>query len=64
MAAVYATLTLRIVDTETGIWCDGCLLPSAVKVTYMACLGAAEFGPVGSVQACRDCGNSDHGLAG
>lgn len=53
------TLTVnvtRLSDIETGIWCDACLLPSAVGCLVGFSDDRGAILGVSSIAACQDCG--------
>lgn len=49
-------LRLVVGEVETGIWCDRCLLPSAITGhVYAQSLDGRRVGEVGLVTRCPDC---------
>ncbi len=42
---------------ETGLWCDGCLLPS--KVRFVIALRDNPLARLGEVASCTDCGATE-----
>jgi len=48
----------RAGDPTTGLWCDSCLLPSAVRMAILTEIG--EMGPmwVTQVEGCVQCGST------
>lgn len=54
-----ATVTLvPMGDPDTGVWCDTCLLPSAVRQTFELIAGDAALGWLWTVRVCDGCGSS------
>jgi hypothetical protein len=42
-------------EPEKGVWCDECLLPSAVSVSCVLGIAGFPFGKM-TITACMDCG--------
>lgn len=44
-------------DPDTGVWCDRCLLPSALRISFvMVHRSTLSAGPRMSVEVCPECG--------
>ena len=46
---------VRFGEPDHGVWCDGCLLPSAVAQSFAAVSGLSVCG-IFRVTVCEDCG--------
>lgn len=47
-------LTLDMPNAEVGLWCDKCLLPSAMKVPLVGMMDS-EVARFGVIELCVDC---------
>lgn len=52
----------HLLDTDTtcerGVWCDRCLLPSAVRYRYATTVDGQFIGTIGTAETCADCGHT------
>lgn len=58
MALMGVVVTFSAGEPETGLWCDSCLLPSAVAVPVMATYGSGKILLLQVFRQCTDYGGS------
>lgn len=60
MAVTHVTLHVTVLGETSGIWCDGCLLPSGIGVT-VGFSGAYSVLGIRDLAACTACGRQIKG---
>lgn len=52
----------HLLDTEKtadrGVWCDPCMLPSAVRYRYATTVDGRFTGTISTAETCVDCGHT------
>lgn len=57
VSTVGASVTCRVIsESDMSVWCERCLLPSAVRMTFAIEIDGSPLA-LNRVEACHDCGS-------